>query len=79
MNGLVHLQPYLFHFQFPIQIAQVTILVPLMGTISIYMPNQTHVISPFSLVVHPPFLSTIDTLQDCPLPSSRMGSTSTNA
>ena len=36
-----------FLFQFPIQIAQVTILVPLIGTILIYTPNQAFVISLF--------------------------------
>ena len=36
-----------FLFQFPIQIAQVTILVPLMGIVPIYTPNQAYVISFF--------------------------------
>ena len=36
-----------FLFQFPIQIAQVTILVPLIGTVLIYTPNQAFVISLF--------------------------------
>ena len=38
---------FFFIFQLPVQIAQVTILVPLMGTIPIYTPNQAYVISFF--------------------------------
>ena len=36
-----------FHFQFPIQAAQVTVFVPLIGIVPIYMLHQAYVISPF--------------------------------
>ena len=36
-----------FHFQFPIQVAQVTVFVPLIGIVPIYMLHQAYVISPF--------------------------------
>ena len=49
-----------------------------MSIVPIYMPNQTHVISPFDLCCSPTILSATDTLQECPLPSGCMDSTSIN-
>ena len=57
-----------FLFQFPTQIAQVIVLVPLMDTIPIYILNQLIEFLIFTLIVYKPFLSIADTLQRCPLP-----------
>ena len=50
-----------------------------MSIVPIHMPNQTHVISPFYPCSSPTILCDADTLQECPLPSSCMGSTSINS